>query len=140
MIQTIAQEAAADAKKKYEDLFNDYTEAGCLESWRPFPTIDAIAIPMTSKIILGKADGNGMVCMCGMLYDLAVTSAKLLRFLVTGDVSVSDSDSSSDGDDIDRDSGIAGGHRTSIATHHRTQPLSRRWTLGLWRRHPTGKT
>lgn len=109
MIQTIAQEAAADAKKKYEDLFNDYTEAGCLESWRPFPTIDAIAIPMTSKIILGKADGNGMVCMCGMLYDLAVTSAKLLRFLVTGDVSVSDSDSSSDGDDIDRDSGIAGG-------------------------------
>jgi len=64
--------AIADVANLYKALEEDYTLAGCLETWGEFPTAET----KNEHLIIEdkKKLKGGMLCNCGMLYDLALSA------------------------------------------------------------------
>uniref|UniRef100_A0A7S0TD29 Uncharacterized protein n=1 Tax=Pseudo-nitzschia delicatissima TaxID=44447 RepID=A0A7S0TD29_9STRA len=65
--------AIADAEDRYQTLKEDYIKEGCLETWGEFPTA---ATPRNNQhpLLENNKNKGGMICNCGMLYDLALSA------------------------------------------------------------------
>jgi len=84
LLPTIAEAALASATSiadaiayhsaHYEILKEDYTKAGCQESWGKLPTRTS-----TSSMELATMDSKEKLCTCGMIYDSTLLSLEVLR-------------------------------------------------------------
>eukprot|EP00535_Pseudo-nitzschia_heimii_P009372 CAMPEP_0197179728 /NCGR_PEP_ID=MMETSP1423-20130617/4576_1 /TAXON_ID=476441 /ORGANISM="Pseudo-nitzschia heimii, Strain UNC1101" /LENGTH=837 /DNA_ID=CAMNT_0042629673 /DNA_START=74 /DNA_END=2587 /DNA_ORIENTATION=+ len=83
----LLEEATAVSVERLEDLRERYSAAGCVDSWGPFPTTTTgdrdDEIPAAA--VAGTAGGHGGsgACGCGLLHDLAASSARLLGKLAS---------------------------------------------------------
>lgn len=64
----------ADYAELYSTLKEDYVEQGCIEKWGEFPSPTSTNLRHPSKEEMKNKVKGGMICNCGMLYDLALSA------------------------------------------------------------------
>ena len=64
----------ADYAELYITLKEDYIRQGCVEKWGEFPSATSTTFRRPSKEELKNNVKGGMICNCGMLYDLALSA------------------------------------------------------------------
>jgi len=67
-----AAAAIADQKAFYESLKEEYIKEDCSKIWGEFPS--ATSTTTTSAMIVSHHLDGGMMCSCGMIYDLAASA------------------------------------------------------------------